>query len=74
MVRPYASFVLRCWDLGGEQPRVKVEHVQSGESARVASLAAALDWIGARSRSVPADETAGSRSASSGGVEVMVEE
>ncbi len=56
MVRPYASFVLRCWDLGGGEPRVKVDHVQSGESIRVTTLAAAVDWLGARSSGTPADE------------------
>jgi len=47
-VRSYDSFLLRCWGLGSERPRIKLEHVQSGASIRVTTLAAAMDWISAR--------------------------
>jgi hypothetical protein len=64
-VRSYGSFVLRCWDLDGEHPRIKVEHVQSGASALVTSLAAAMAWITARRAGAdrPPVETAGEQPA-----------
>ena len=47
-MRSYDSFLLRCWGLESERPRIKLEHVQSGASTRVTTLAAALAWINAR--------------------------
>lgn len=47
MARPYASFLLRCWVVGGDDLRIEVEHLQTRERVRLASLAAAADWIGA---------------------------
>ena len=44
MTRQYDSFVLRCWQLVGEQ-RIEVEHLQSGRRTRATMLAAAVDWI-----------------------------
>jgi hypothetical protein len=49
-MRRYDSFVIRCWGLGGAEPRIKIEHVQSGAAARVASLAEALAWLDAHAR------------------------
>lgn len=43
-----STFVLRCWHLPDGTERVAIEHIQSGESARVATLAAALDWLAGR--------------------------
>jgi len=43
--RRYTSFLLRCWCLGDGQRRIQIEQVQSGAGTRVATLAAALDWI-----------------------------
>ena len=45
MTRQYDSFVLRCWQLGDDERRIEVEHLQSGRRTRVAVLAAAADWI-----------------------------
>ena len=45
MARAYASFVLRCWRLGTAERRITVEHIQSGESVRLATLAEALAWL-----------------------------
>ncbi len=47
-MQQYDSFLVRCWRAAGQGPRVKVEHVQSGEEAPAATLEAALTWIGAR--------------------------
>ena len=48
MALVYTSFLIRCWRLDGEECRLRIEHVQSGENAPAASLAAALAWIEAR--------------------------
>ncbi len=47
MVRQYRSFVIRHWRLNGDR-RIKIEHLQSGESAQVVTLAEALAWLDAR--------------------------
>ena len=47
MARQYCAFLVRCWRLADGDRRLAVAHVQSGGSARVASLAAALDWMAA---------------------------
>ena len=49
MARGYASFVLRCWRLDAAERRVTVEHIQSGERGTFPSIAAAVEWICARS-------------------------
>jgi hypothetical protein len=41
----YASFLVRCWRSSDEEERIKIEHIQSGESVQVETLAAALVWI-----------------------------
>ena len=43
----YSSFLLRCWHGCGDEQRIKIEHIQSGERAQVTTLAAALVWIDA---------------------------
>jgi hypothetical protein len=48
MAARYGAFLVRCWWLPDGRQRVEIEHVQSGERARVASLAAAAEWIGAQ--------------------------
>ena len=48
MAREYASFVVRDRRGGAGEP-LEVEHIQSGARARAASLAAAIEWIQARS-------------------------
>jgi hypothetical protein len=48
MAQRYASFLIRCWRLGEEVERIKVEHIQSGESAQVTTIEAAFAWIGQR--------------------------
>lgn len=50
MVRPYGSYLLRCWRFdedAGEQ-RIEVRHLQSAERTTVMSLTAATTWIAAR--------------------------
>lgn len=39
------TFLLRCWQLGSQEERIQIEHVQSGTTTLVRSLAAALEWI-----------------------------
>ena len=41
----YASFLLRCWELGGDRRRIQIEHIQTGTVTRVATLAAAAVWM-----------------------------
>jgi hypothetical protein len=48
MTRQYHSFMVQCWQLDGDERRIKIEHLQSGESAQVASLARLARWIEAR--------------------------
>ena len=45
MVKRYASFVVRCWQVGGGERRIEIEHVQSGTHTRVLSMAAAMAWM-----------------------------
>ncbi len=45
MPRVYSSYLIRCWRLVDGAGRVEVEHIQSGQRTRVASLGAALRWI-----------------------------
>jgi hypothetical protein len=44
----YGAFLTRCWHRCDGSWRVVVEHIQSGERARLASLAAAVAWMQAR--------------------------
>ena len=45
MTRQYNSFLIRCWHLDEHGQRIKIEHIQSGDVAVVATLAAALAWL-----------------------------
>lgn len=45
MPRHYASFLIRCWHLESQGERIRVEHVQSGETAQFDSLEALIAWI-----------------------------
>ncbi len=45
MARPHVSFLLRCWDLGGDNERIEILHVQSGIRTVVESLEAAIVWL-----------------------------
>src|SRR5438874_2037964 len=56
--RRYASFLVRCWTLADGKPRIRIEHIQSGETAQVATLRAALDWLGTRLSGPKADGSA----------------
>ncbi len=44
----YSSFLLRCWHVGEGELRIKIEHIQSGESTQVDSCEAALAWMSER--------------------------
>lgn len=51
MVAPVArhdSFLLRCWGLRSDRPRIEVEYIQTGERSRFGSLAIAIAWISAQ--------------------------
>ncbi len=41
----YSSFLLRCWHVGQGELRIKLEHIQSGDSAQVDTYEAALAWL-----------------------------
>ncbi len=49
MSNHYRSFLIRCWHVQGDEQRIKVEHIQSGEQALLTTSAAALAWMCARS-------------------------
>ncbi len=61
MAKWYDSFLLRRWHLDDDGQRFEIEHIQSGARTRVASLAAALAWIGNRDRPAGADEALAAR-------------
>ena len=44
----YGAFLVRCWHRADDTWRVVIEHVQSGERARLASAAEAAAWLAAR--------------------------
>ncbi len=46
-MRGQSSFLLPCWDLGGPEERIEIEHIQSGTTWLARSLGAAAAWIGA---------------------------
>lgn len=50
----YRSFLIRCWRQTGREPRIEVEHIQSGGRLAVGSLAMAIVWISARAEMPPA--------------------
>ncbi len=43
--RRYSSYLLRCWCVGDGGLRIKLEHIQSGDSTQVDSYEAALAWL-----------------------------
>ena len=45
MTKRYSSFLVRVWQLEGEECRVEVEHVQSGAHVRLTSLVMAMVWL-----------------------------
>ncbi len=50
MARSYGSFVVRYWLLDDDQERIEIEHMQTGDRVRVASLDEGVAWITARVR------------------------
>ncbi len=59
MSRLCGSFLVRCWQMGRDQRRFEVEHIQSGERVVVRSLAALCDWVAAHAEAVPDSPPAG---------------
>ncbi len=45
MSRSYGSFLVRCWRLDGDEQRIEVEHIQTGERRLATTVAEAIDWI-----------------------------
>jgi hypothetical protein len=43
-----STFILRCWRLPDGTARLAIEHVQSGDSAHVVTLTAAVEWLTGR--------------------------
>ncbi len=41
----YSSFLLRCWHVGQGELRIKIEHIQSGDSTQVDTYEAAVAWL-----------------------------
>lgn len=50
MTRRYHYFTLRIWDGVEARQGIDVRHVQTGELVRVASIGAAVSWIGEQAR------------------------
>lgn len=48
MEQRYASFLIRWWRPVDGAPRIKIEHIQSGDSTAVSTLAASLRWLETR--------------------------
>ena len=48
----YGAFLVRCWHRPDDTWRVVIEHVQSGERTRLASVADAAAWLAARTDNV----------------------
>ncbi len=44
-MRRHRSFLLRCWNLGSQDERIEIEHVQSGTKTLAHSVADAVAWI-----------------------------
>ena len=42
--RRYSAFLLRCWLIGDEQ-RIEIEHIQTGERTRCSSALSAIAWL-----------------------------
>ena len=59
MANHYSSFLLRCWHVQGDEQRIKIEHIQSGEQALLTTSAAALAWINAHCEMTSDERTAG---------------
>lgn len=67
MARRHSSFLLRCWDLGGDGERIEIEHVQTGTKVVTRTVGAAIEWIcesdsrspAAASAAQPADDAEG---------------
>lgn len=54
-MRPYSSFLLRCWELDGTSERVEIEHIQSHDSTTMRSITEAIEWIRAVHRGAELD-------------------
>ena len=52
----FGTFVIRYWWLPDDEQRLDIEHVQSGERHRCASLGEAEEWLAARVRAGAARE------------------
>ncbi len=63
-LRRYGSFLLRCWHVGEGELRIKVEHIQSGDSTQVDTYEAAVAWLSERSARTATDPPAQSDQAS----------
>lgn len=59
MARRYDSFLIRRWELEGSEPRIEVEHIQSGRRVQVSSLAHAIAWMDGERDKEPAAEGMG---------------
>jgi hypothetical protein len=53
----FGTFVIRYWSLPSDERRLDIEHVQSGERYRCASLPEAEAWLAARVRPPAPDTT-----------------
>jgi len=59
MTRIYNSFVIRCWRSGDQVLQVVVEHIQTGEQARVTTIENAFDRLCLWAELGPANPGAG---------------
>ncbi len=49
----YSSFLLRCSHVGKGELRIKIEHIQSGDSTQVDTYEAAVAWLAGHCATVP---------------------
>jgi hypothetical protein len=54
----YSAFLVRLWQLPSGRERIEVQHIQSGNLARFASLPAAIAWIATRRQREEAQQEA----------------
>ena len=53
VTRLYSSFLMRLWCLEGDELRIKIEHIQSGEVVQVETFNEALVWVEVRAQGPP---------------------
>jgi hypothetical protein len=56
--RQYSSFLVRVWQVSGDEQRIKVTHIQSGTETRFTSLPQLDAWLSTRVQDATSQEAA----------------